>query len=202
MSVYGKGIFLYGLRGTQWISEKAMFSTGLDVIAEESDRVYELIKEFSDFPRYRVIKSDGSPTKKAAGNKYFIVFDDDGFKGKLPFEFASSGIYATSAILSILLSSKPGSVVFIDEFDESLHPKTIRAILSIAHRINVQLVLSSHNTYSLQDLRPDQIFFSTWKKGRSTIRKLSKIYPNIREINNIEKMYLSNLFDEVIESGE
>ena len=47
-------------------------------------------------------------------------------------------------------------------------------------------------------LRPDQIFFANWRNGFSNYKKLSDIYPNIREVNNIEKMYLSNVFDEDI----
>ena len=65
----------------------------------------------------------------------------------------------------------------------------------------MQLVFSSHNTFILQMLRPDQIYFAKWEKGFSSFSRLSKIYPNIREINNIEKMYLSSVFDNAINNG-
>ena len=42
--------------------------------------------------------------------------------------------------------------------------------------------------------------YHQFKTGESTYKKLSDIYPNIRQVNNIEKMYLSNLFDEEISS--
>jgi hypothetical protein len=50
----------------------------------------------------------------------------------------------------------------------------------------------------MQEFRPDQIYFSRWKNGDSYYCRLSNIYDNIREINNIEKMYLSNTFEEAI----
>lgn len=49
-------------------------------------------------------------------------------------------------------------------------------------------------------MRPDQIYFANWKNCSSSYSRLSRIYPNIREINNIEKMYLSSLFDEAIKN--
>ena len=51
-------------------------------------------------------------------------------------------------------------------------------------------------------MRPDQVYFAKWAKGFSNYYRLSKIYPNIREINNIEKMYLSSTFDEEMKEDE
>ena len=91
-------------------------------------------------------------------------------------------------------------MLFIDEIEDALHPLTVLDFIKAAQKKNIQLIFSSHNTFILQHLRPDQIFFANWKNGYSTYKKLSDIYPNIREINNIEKMYLANLFDEDIKN--
>ena len=88
------------------------------------------------------------------------------------------------------------------EIEDALHPLTIVDFLKVARERNIQLIFSSHNTYILQLLRPDQIFFANWKEGYSSYKRLSEIYPNIREINNIEKMYLSHLFDEDIKKND
>ena len=57
-------------------------------------------------------------------------------------------------------------------------------------------------TNILQYLRPDQIYFAKWNKGYSKLLRLSNIYPNIREVNNIEKMYLASVFDDAINNNE
>ena len=119
----------------------------------------------------------------------------------MPYEFISSGMQNQSVMLSMLLSLPENSVLFIDEIEDALHPLTILDFLKVAQEKHIQLIFSSHNTFILQKLRPDQIFFANWKNGYSSYKKLADIYPNIREINNIEKMYLSSLFDEEIKNG-
>ena len=125
---------------------------------------------------------------------------DDGYV-TMPYNLMSSGMYSQSVLLSTLLSLPQNSVLFVDEIEDALHPITILDFIKVAQEKNIQLIFSSHNTYLLQKLRPDQIIFANWKNGSSTYKKLSDIYPNIREINNIEKMYFSNMFDEEIKNG-
>ena len=55
--------------------------------------------------------------------------------------------------------------------------------------------MEMHNTFAMKELRPDQIYFASWSKGYSSYRRVSDIYPNIMEVNDIEKMYLSSTFD-------
>ena len=119
----------------------------------------------------------------------------------MPYQFMSNGMYNQSVLLSVLLSLPENGVLIIDEIEDALHPITILDFIRVAQEKNIQLIFSSHNTYLLQKLRPDQIIFANWKNGYSTYKKLSDIYPNIREINNIEKMYFSNMFDEEIKNG-
>ena len=107
-----------------------------------------------------------------------------------------------NVILSTLLSLPENGIMVIDEIEDALHPLTIMDFLNVVRERKIQLIFSSHNTYILQKLRPDQIFFANWKNGVSNYKRLSDIYPNIREINNIEKMYLSNMFEEDIKKDE
>ena len=116
--------------------------------------------------------------------------------------FMSSGMYNQSAMLSILTSLPEKSLLIIDEIEDALHPITIMDFINVVQKKGIQLIFTSHNTYILQRLRPDQIIFANWNNGFSNYKKLSDIYPNIREVNNIEKMYLSHMFDDDIESND
>ncbi|MBQ7353377.1 MAG: ATP-binding protein [Clostridia bacterium] len=168
-----------------------------DIIVEKSEEVNEILKEYKEFPLYKVyseITKDGTKT-------YHTVIEAGKRQLRLPLSFISSGMMNQSLLLSVLVSLPENGVLFIDEIEDALHPLTVLDFIKAAQKKNIQLIFSSHNTFILQHLRPDQIFFANWKNGYSTYKKLSDIYPNIREINNIEKMYLANLFDEDIKNG-
>lgn len=168
-----------------------------DVLVEKSDEVVEILKEYKEFPLYDIF----STTAQDGSKSYYVNIHTDNDEFLLPYEFISSGMQNQSVMLSMLLSLPENSVLFIDEIEDALHPLTILDFLKVAQEKHIQLIFSSHNTFILQKLRPDQIFFANWKNGYSSYKKLADIYPNIREINNIEKMYLSSLFDEEIKNG-
>ena len=164
-----------------------------DLLISKSEEVKELLKTYEDFPIYSILKIN-NPINLPNSDKYFIQYE--GLEDyKLPFGLISNGMKNQSILLSILVSLPQNSVLFIDELELALHPSTIVSFLEIVKKKKIQLVFSSHNTHILQHLRPDQIYFANWKNGFSNFDRLSTIYPNIREVNNLEKMYLSNLFD-------
>ena len=170
-------------------------------MVSHSEEVKKMLKEYSDFPVYSIVKDNVALPNGLVSQQYNVVLEDGGFKGKLPYQMISLGMQSQSFLLSILLSMPRQSVLFIDEADIALHPSSIRGFFNVIREKGIQVIMSMHNTNAMQSLRPDQIFFSYWSKGFSTCRRLSKIYPNIREINNIEKMYLSSTFDEEIKNG-
>lgn len=168
-----------------------------DIIVEKSAMVKDILSQYQEFPSYNFVSKLTDEGKK----EYQIQLEtDDGYLS-MPYHIMSSGMFNQSVLLSVLLSLPEYSVLFVDEIEDALHPITILDFIKVARKRNIQLIFSSHNTYLLQKLRPDQIFFANWKNGYSTYKKLSDIYPNIREINNIEKMYFSNMFDEEIKNG-
>ena len=173
-----------------------------DLLVEKSPKVREIFKKYGTFPVYSVVKDDRFLPNGFVQSQYNLILEDKNFKKKLPFSMISTGMQNQSVLLSLILSMPKHSVVFIDEVDIALHPSTLKSFLEIIREREIQVVLTLHNTYAMQFLRPDQIYFSKWAKGFSTYFRLSKIYPNIREVNNIEKMYLSTLFDEAIEDNE
>ena len=173
-----------------------------DLLVSKSPKVREIFKKYGTFPVYSVVKDDRFLPNGFVQSQYSLILEDKNFKKKLPFSMISTGMQNQSVLLSLILSMPKHSVVFIDEVDIALHPSTLKSFLEIIREREIQVVLTLHNTYAMQFLRPDQIYFSKWAKGFSTYFRLSKIYPNIREVNNIEKMYLSTLFDEAIEDNE
>ena len=165
-----------------------------ELMSQKSKEVRELLKEYEEFPLYDIKKEDSDSLMGNNMQQYKVYMDDIPDVG-LPIEMMSEGMKNQSLLLSILTSLPNDSVLFVDELEQALHPSTIISFLNVVKKKNVQLLFSSHNTHILQHLRPDQIYFAKWEKGFSKYYRLSKIHPNIREINNIEKMYLSNTFD-------
>lgn len=180
-----------------FVASKFFFNVSkYDLIVNKSKEVKTLLKGYNEFPVYDVLKKEGNV---ANYNSYYVKYD--GIDSLIPVHMLSDGMLNQSTLLSILVSLPDYSVLFVDELDQALHPSAIMSFLNVVKRKKIQLVFSSQNTYVLQNLRPDQIFFARWKNGSSTLLRLSKIYPNIREVNNIEKMYLSMIFDEAIKNA-
>ena len=174
----------------------------LDLLVNKSEEVKEILKGYNEFPIYSIVKKPLRTANIMETNKYFIEIEGKDFKGELPFEFISEGMKNQSVMLSILLSMPENGIIFIDELEQALHPSAIKSFLNVIKSKNIQVFFSSHNTYILQLLRPDQIYFAKWYEGKSKYCRLSNIYQNIREVNNIEKMYLSAMFDEAINGEE
>ena len=183
---------------TQYLSKLISQKSMIDLMVEQSQEVEKILKDYQHFPVYTFGKNNSIEGKK----NYFFSMNISGKQKSLNSYFMSTGMINQSAMLSILTALPKNSLMLIDEIEDALHPLTIMDFINIAKEKNIQLIFTSHNTYILQKLRPDQVIFANWKEGYSTYKKLSDIYPNIREVNNIEKMYLSRMFDEEIESNE
>lgn len=169
-----------------------------DLLTNHSSEIKDILKQYKDFPVYSIEKNNVVMPNGFVSQQYNVVLEEKGFKGKIPYDMISTGMQNQSMLLSILLSMPKHSVLFIDDVDIALHPNAIHGFLDAIRHRDIQVIMTLHNTNAMQSLRPDQIFFACWYKGLSTCRRLSKIYPNIREINNIEKMYLSSIFESQI----
>jgi len=143
-----------------------------------------------DFPIYDFIRE--------TDNYYLNMYTEDNKKIKIPGFLISDGMLAINKILSIMINLDRNSLLVIDGIERNLHPFTVLHLIKEAQKREIQLIFTSHNTSLMQEFRPDQIYFARHNKGSSYYFRLSSIYDNIREINNIEKMYLSNTFDDVI----
>ena len=164
-----------------------------DLIASKSEEVKDILRDYHEFPLYSFIKKENS--ENLNNNASYIIKYEGMDDEELDYRFISDGMRNQSVLLSIVLSLPEKGILFVDEVDDALHPSAAVSFLKVIKEKKIQLLFSSHNTHLLQHLRPDQIYFAKWKQGYSSYYRLSNIYPNIREINNIEKMYLANIFE-------
>lgn len=163
----------------------------MDLVVQYSSQIKEVIKNYGDFPVYDIIQEQD---KDNLSKSNYIQLE--GSKHKLAYFLVSDGIKTHNKLLATILAMPKNSLILIDEIEHNLHPFIAQKVIKRMNPLSIQMVFTSHNTNLLQQLRPDQIIFATWKDNESEYRKLSKIYPNIREINNIEKMYFGGIFDE------
>ncbi len=186
-----------------FVTSKLFNNTNIyDLLVKKSEEVKKLLEEYDSFPVYKIVKNNRISPNGLIASQYNLVFDDDGFKKQLPINMISVGMHNQSVLLSIIATVPENGVIFIDEVDLALHPSTIKSFLKVIRDKHIQVVFTLHNTFALQMLRPDQVYFAKWSKGFSNYYRLSKIYPNIREVNNIEKMYLSSIFDGAMGENE
>lgn len=179
-----------------FVTSKLFDNTNInDLLVSKSEEVKKLLKEYDNFPIYTITKNNKMASNGLIASQYNLVFDEKGFKRQIPLQLISTGMHNQSLLLSIIAAMPENGVIFIDEVDLALHPSTIKSFLKVIREKHIQVIFTLHNTYVLQMLRPDQVYFAKWEKGFSNYYRLSKIYPNIREVNNIEKMYLSSIFD-------
>lgn len=130
--------------------------------------------------------------KLASGERITALYIKDDVEYELDFETQiSSGTKDLYRMLSTLLSLKPGSLIVIDELEKTLHPELLdNLITDIVTELDIQIICSSHNTHLLQSLRPDQVYFTKKENEMAVLSRLSVDGPGIREIHNIEKLYL------------
>lgn len=88
------------------------------------------------------------------------------------------------------------SFLFIDEFDAFFHYGSAENIvLRLNKNKNFQTLLTSHNTYLMQNklTRPDCCYIMTENRINSLFNSTDK---EIREAHNLEKMYINGAFNE------
>ena len=174
------------------LGQKIMSISVQDSLLKKS--VSEYISNFSGLPNFNMVEKELDSGKRT-------IYMDFGDGRKLPFGLASRGVQREGKILSALnmCCDEEDCTVVIDEINRSIHPINLKRMVDEFINRNVQLIFSCHDTNLLRFLRPDQIYFAYFGKDlHSTFKRLNEIHPNIREINNIESMYLKGVFDEEI----
>lgn len=145
--------------------------------------------QYSNVDKSIVINSD----KKIIGLK------KKGTDFVIPLPLESNGNKAfLNFILPIIYATKNNCMIIVDEFSSGLHNELEEALIKyfFNNSQNSQIFFTSHSTNLLDTsiLRPDQIYsFKFDSKNGTVIKRFSDENP--RESQNIEKMYLSGVFD-------
>lgn len=139
---------------------------------------------------------------------FFVVYDEKGrIKGKkdvLLYKNAGFNSEGTARLLCylgwILAALDQGRVIVIDEIDAKLHFLVADYIIKLFNSIdtnpkNSQLICTAHNVMLMdEDLRRDQIYFTSKDKyGESSLVSLSD-YKNVRKTDLFSKRYLAGFY--------
>lgn len=139
---------------------------------------------------------------------FFDVYDEKGrIKGKkdvLLYKNAGFNSEGTARLLCylgwILAALDQGRVIVIDEIDAKLHFLVADYIIKLFNSIdtnpkNAQLICTAHNVMLMdEDLRRDQIYFTSKDKyGESSLVSLSD-YKNVRKTDLFSKRYLAGFY--------
>ncbi|MEE1219518.1 MAG: AAA family ATPase [Ruminococcus sp.] len=129
-----------------------------------------------------------------------IFFKRKGINEPIPFPLESLGNQTLLQILpAFFYCIKNNSMLLLDEFSSGFHNDLeellIRYFMQKSNHSQVLFVSHSTNLLSNRLLRPDQIYSIDFNKNGSLIKRFSSEKP--REAQNIEKMYLSGVFNGV-----
>ena len=112
------------------------------------------------------------------------------------FNIMSSGTRSISLFYAWYVRfSKESKFVLIDEFDSYFHHKVSKKIIELLKKANCQVVLTTHNTANMSNniLRPDSYYVIS----KGTVKTIAeRAGREVREAQNIEKMYRAGSFDE------
>ncbi len=150
-----------------------------DLFIEYQNEIAKIYHELPFIPSFEIVKKN---------NEYLLKIGGE----YLPINYMSKGSFNAYLIMSLILATPSNSVLFIDDLDTNIHPFVLEKMISLVIDKRIQLIFSSHNTHLMTIFRPDQIYFARLVDTSSIFKRLSDFKENIREINNIEKMFLSN----------
>ena len=172
----------------------AGYTNGVSILVEALYK-YNGIVGFQEFLKENDIYYSLEFVDRNGEHELMVRFDN----GRLaPFHsIASTGTKALFLFYIWSISSFDDiSFLFIDEFDAFFHYEAAENIvLRLNNGLSFQTVLTSHNTYLMQNklARPDCCFVMTKGKITSLYNATAK---EIREAHNLEKMYINGAFNE------
>lgn len=163
-----------------------------------TEKLYESgkIKDFEAFLKENEVPYHLKFVTNNGNHELMAVFAD----GKEMTPFLSVISTGTAALLLYYVWSISSfdtiSLLFIDEFDAFFHFEAAEGIILKLNRArSFQTILTSHNTYLMQNrlTRPDCCFIMTSNRITSLYDSTDK---EIREAHNLEKMYVNGVFNE------
>ena len=159
---------------------------------------------------YSDIKQVSYKINPESSNLHYRLFVDKMIGGQIrsiSFQEESEGTKRILFMINDLLGACQGGTIALDEIDTGIHDLLLKTMLSsIDEWINGQLIITTHNTYLLETLRPQSIYIiNVDYLGNKEVHCLDEY--DIHGTNNIRNMYIKGLFGGVpvvdeIEYGE
>jgi predicted ATPase len=106
-----------------------------------------------------------------------LGWKEKGFKESFTAQSLSDGTLKFLCLLSILFNPEPPLVLFIDEPDNSLHPKMLALLAEIIQVVSdrMQIFITTHSPSFLSYFKPEHlVIVEKNQEGASTLRKLKK----------------------------
>lgn len=140
------------------------------------------------------------PTITVHADEKMIYFKRKGIEDPIPYIYESTGNQNLIHLLPAFFSCiENGGLLLLDEFSSGFHNDLeellIRYFMQNASKSQMFFVSHSTNLLSNSLLRPDQIYSVDFDNDGSHLKRFSSEKP--REAQNLEKMYLSGIFNGV-----
>ena len=159
---------------------------------------------YSDIKKIYYIKE---PEGTSLHYKLFVSKMIGGQLRVVDFIEESEGTKRILFMINNLLGACQGGTIVFDEIDTGIHDLLLKTILaSMDEWINGQLIITTHNTYLLESLRPQSIYvINIDYMGNKEVHCLDEY--DVHGTNNVRNMYIKGLFGGVpvvdeIEYGE
>ncbi|MGN0714478.1 MAG: ATP/GTP-binding protein, partial [Anaerovoracaceae bacterium] len=169
------------------------FTNGSGTLTE---RLYESgrIHDFEDFLQENGLQYKLKFESVNGIHELYAIYNKG--QNKAPFvSLASTGTMALFLFYTWCITAFDQiSLLFIDEFDAFLHYESAEnLVLRLNQARNFQSVLTTHNTYLMQNrlTRPDCCYIMSGKRISNLYEATDK---EIREAHNLEKMYINGAF--------
>ena len=153
-------------------------------LKQENENLYNIDLE-TDFNIY-------DENNNIIGEKPVLLYKEDGFN--------SEGTTRLFCYLGwILAALDEGRTIFIDEIDSKLHFLVTDYIINMFNSIennpkNAQLIFTAHNVLLMDELRRDQIYFTSKDEyGKSSLVSLAD-YKGVRKDDLFSKRYLAGFY--------
>jgi predicted ATPase len=136
-------------------------------------------------------------TEPSAEHGLILLFSERGRGRPWSAYEVSDGTIQALALLLLLFDPRV-PLVLVEEPENAVHPWILRRFLEACRSLkNKQIILTTHSPVLLKLVRPEEVFLMWRSSGRSKIRPLMKVLPDV------QRLYYDEGFDifEVYDSG-
>ena len=165
-----------------------------------TDRINSFFEEYNFCQRVEYDKTSRGNIVTMEAPEKMIFFKRHGIDEPIPYQLESLGnITLINMLPAFFYCIENNGMLILDEFSSGFHNDLeellVRYFMKNADRSQLIFVTHSTNLLTNSLMRPDQIYSVDFDNDGSRIKKFSSEKP--REAQNLEKMYLSGVFDGV-----